>query len=196
MNEPVARRTIFAGFRQAALELWGEDGLAACAARLSAEARAHCIEPVAIKEEMLPERYVMEWYVAAWEGPAERNRQSYNRWLQRMMDLGFGKVRKLLLSFASVEMIARQSERLWSHDHSHGTLVTEMRSPVAATTTLSDHPYIDTPLGRASASEICRYAVSLARVGHVTCAHRVGADRSLVMELAWEKGARASAPTR
>src|SRR5690242_11418888 len=99
--EPCARRTIFVGFRRAALALWGEAGLAEIGQLLPEEVRVATVDNVVIVGEWQPERYVLAWYEAAMSGPAKGNRADFCAFIDRMMDIGFGTVRKLLLQIAS-----------------------------------------------------------------------------------------------
>lgn len=184
-DEPCARRTIFASFRQAALDLWGDEGLLEIGARMSEEARHHCIDSAVIDQEMLPERFVQQWYEAAWNGPARRNRAVYDRFLDGMMDRGFGRVQKALLAFATPAMVARKAGQLWRHDHSHGTLVATVVGEKQIYLRLSDHPYVETPLARSSIAEIYRYAMSLARAKRVLSKHWLEDPRTLTVQIRW-----------
>lgn len=184
-DEPRARRTIFTAFRRAAVDLWKEDGLRQIGAAMTDEARKRCIDPVVIGEEMLPERFVLEWYECAWAGPAGRNRDAYNRFLDRMMDHGFSRVRKLLLGMANPTIVARKSPELWRHDHTHGELTTRPLSERSSEFRLTDHPYLETPLARSSIAEIYRYALSLARANDVQARHRLEDERTLVVHIEW-----------
>ncbi|NUP13353.1 MAG: hypothetical protein HOW73_45525 [Polyangiaceae bacterium] len=182
-EEPNARRTIFAGFRSAALKLWGDAGLAQVSALLTPEARTATIDPVVIAEGFLPERYVLEWYEAVWAGPAKRDRTAYNEFLDRMLDHGFGKVRKVLLGIADAHTLARKAAELWRHDHSHGDLVVLLEQENRIDLGLRDHPYVDTPLARASIAEIIRYVVHLSRAKDVEVQHRLEGTRELVVQV-------------
>lgn len=184
-DEPCARRTIFASFRRAAVDLWGEDGLRRIADGMSEEARRRCIDSIVIEEDMLPERFVLEWYEQAWMGPAGRDKEAYNRFLDRMMDHGFGRVRKFLLAMATPAVVARKSGELWRHDHTHGVLTPRAVSEHAFEMRLTDHPYVETPLARGSIAEIYRYAMSLARAKDVRAKHRLEDDRTLVVSIEW-----------
>ncbi len=185
MTEPLARRTIFAGFRHAARELFGEDGLARIASLMSEEARTRCVDPVVIHEEMLPERFVIEWYEHTWAGPAERDRDRYHQFLDRMMDHGFGRVRKVLLGIATPAMLAKKASELWRHDHTHGELGYTISGERSLQIRLKEHPYVETPLARSSIAEIYRYAISLTRVRGVTSRHFLEDDRTLVVHIDW-----------
>lgn len=185
VDEPRARRTIFAALRRSANDLWGTDGLLRIGDAMSVEARRRCIDALVIEEEMLPERFVLEWYESVWAGPAERDKATYLGFLDRMMDHGFGRVRKLLLAMATPTVLAQKSSELWRHDHTHGELSWRPLTDRSIELTLTDHPYVETPLGRSSIAEIYRYAVSLTRVKHVTEKHWLGASGTLVVTLHW-----------
>lgn len=184
--EPCARRTIFAGFRYAASDVFGRDALQQVAELMSDEARRRCIDVAVIDEEMLPERFVLEWYEAAWEGLAERDRDLYNRFLTRMMDHGFGRVRKLLLGMATPVMLAQKASQLWRHDHSHGELTCHTTGERSLQLQLRDHVYVDTPLARSSIAEIYRYVGSLSRRKNVTSKHFLKDERILAVNIEWD----------
>jgi len=184
-KEPCARRTIFAAFRQSAVELWGRDGLRQLGERMPEEARRDTVDTVVVAHEWLPETYVLAWYEAAWEGPAARDNTAYFRFLDRMMDHGFGKVRKFMLSIAGTpHFVASKGSELWRHDHTHGTLTYREDGPHGGLFTLSDHPYIETPLSRASIAEIYRYAAALTRVKEVKENHSLEGN-ALTVRITW-----------
>lgn len=184
-SEPCARRTIFAGFRHAATDVFGSSGLHQIAELMSEEGRQRCIDAVVIHEEMLPERFVLEWYEAAWSGPAERDRERYHLFLARMMDHGFGRVRKFLLGMATPALLAEKSSGLWRHDHTHGELTYQITGERSLQLKLRDHVYVETPLARSSIAEIYRYAMSLSRHKNVTSRHFLDDERTLLVNIDW-----------
>jgi hypothetical protein len=184
-GEPTARRTIFAAFRHAAVDRFGEAGVRAIAERMTPECRAACIDAVVLSADFLPEKYVLEWYQAAWEGPALRDRAAYDAFLDRMIDHGFGRVRKFLLGIATPELIARKSAELWRHDHTHGELTHRMLGGTTFVLCLRDHPYLSTPLARSSIAEIYRHCTSLCRVSNVRASHRLEGE-VLEVRIEWQ----------
>jgi hypothetical protein len=185
-KEPCARHTIFKAFREAARDCFREDGLLALAARLSPECRQFTVDAIAISELWLPERYVMEWYEAAFAGPCDCDRARYVRFIDRMMDFGFGRVRKALAGVVSASRMLRMSTELWRDDHTTGTLLllrcdTDTREALVE---LRDHPYATTPLARDTIAEIYRYCLSLARVKTVSQSHALVEGR-LQVTLRW-----------
>jgi hypothetical protein len=178
---PCARRTILASFRSAALDLWGPDGLRRIGEAMPEASRRATVEPVVLADEWIPEEHVMAWYEAAWT-LSERNDAEYCRFLDRMMDVGFGRVRKLLLNLASVATVATKAPELWRHDHTSGVLRSEYREG-EVTLCLRDHIYTTTPLARRSIAEIYRYVVSLTGRKHVTATHSLEPDGELRVRL-------------
>ncbi|AKV03562.1 hypothetical protein AKJ09_10225 [Labilithrix luteola] len=174
--EPCCRRTIFVAFRRAAIQVWGEAGLQEIGKLLPEDARGATIDDVVIVGEWLPERYVMSWYEAAMGGPAKGDRAAFCTFIDRMMDAGFGTVRKLLLQLASPEVVVGQAPDLWRHDHTHGHLTTKMLDPQTVLFVLKDHVYTTSLVGRLAVTEIYRYALQLTRVKNVTARHVLSGD--------------------
>lgn len=170
-REPRARRTIFVGFRKAAIQLWGDAGLAEIGRLMPDEVRETTVDNVVVVGEWQPERYVMAWYDAVMSGPAKGDRAAFAKFIDRMMDAGFGSVRKLLLQLATPEQVASQSTELWRHDHTHGILTWKQIDENNSLFVLKDHPYTTTLLGRLAVTEIYRYATELTRVKNVTAWH-------------------------
>jgi hypothetical protein len=166
---PCARRTIFSAFRSSAVDVWGPDALGRIGSAMPEAARRETVDPAVIADEWIPEAYVMAWYEAAW-AVSQRNDAEYYRFLDRMMDFGFGRVRKWLLNFASPEVIATKASELWRHDHTSGELLTEFREGDIALR-LRHHVYTTTPLARRSIAEIYRYVISLSQKRSVTATH-------------------------
>jgi hypothetical protein len=181
-TEPCARKTLFVAFREAAQQLWGDAGLRDIARRLPDDVRRDTIESPVIAQKWLPERYVMAWYESAWSGPAEQQAARFRLFIDRMMDSGFGRVRKVLLARATPPQLLEQAPELWRHDHTHGELICDIK-PKMATLTLRDHQYTTTSLSRLAVAEIYRYAVSLSRTARTEERHKlVDGDLQVVLE--------------
>src|SRR5262249_8003608 len=130
-------------------------GLRTIREQMTAEVREQTLDPILLSKEMLPERYVMAWYDAVWEGPAKRQQAPFCTFLDRMMDHGFGRVRTVLLGFVAPAQLAEKASGLWRHDHNTGTLTTSTSGTVS-TFVLRDHVYTTTPLSRLAIAEIYR----------------------------------------
>jgi hypothetical protein len=190
MGEPCARGVIFVAARSAALELWGKDGLDAIAARLSDEARRATLDSVVVASDWLPEHYMLEWYEAAWDGPAQRSPAELRYWVDKRIDRGFGRVRKLLLTAVTPARFLTRGPELWRHDHSTGSWrgsLSEGRGVV----TLWDHPYATTEVARLGIAEVFRYILGLARGSrHVAEEHSVDSAGVLTVRLTWSRAGR------
>ena len=134
----------------------------------------------------LPERHVLAWYQAAFTGPAMREQAAYYTFLDRMMDCGFGRVRRLLLSMAaSPRNVYEKSAELWRHDHTTGELLARPSGPTGCIFDLRDHVYAQSELGRQSIAEIYRYAISLTRAGRSARQRHALEGTTLVTHIDW-----------
>ena len=68
----MARGSVLRSFRDSARERWGDEGIASIAAGLGDECRAETVEAAAIVARWMPERFVLEWAHAVYDGPAHR----------------------------------------------------------------------------------------------------------------------------
>ena len=151
---------------------------------MPSEVREKTVDAIIISAEMLPERYVMNWYEAVWEGPASRQQAVLFSFLDRMMDHGFGRVRKGLLSASTPAQLAEKAPDLWRRSR-HGDLDDLDRDGVT-TVVLQDHLYTTAPLARLACAEIYRYALSLAKGARSpTQVHRLERDGSLRIRITW-----------
>lgn len=180
-----ARGTMLAGFREATLKLWGRGGLESVALLLPADVRKQTLESVVLDGAWFPETFVLAWYEALWSGPCLHRRDAFVAVLNRMMDVGFGRVRKSLLARARPSAIAIEAGALWRHDHTHGDLTIEAGEG-AARVRLERHPYTDNPLSRLAIAEIYRYCVALCRVREVSEMHYREPSGALVVRVRWE----------
>jgi hypothetical protein len=185
-TEACARGTILMAFRDAANRLWGETGTREIGSRLSPKVRAETIELAAVNLVWVPEAYVLEWYQAVWDGPCEARSEAFRIFLDRMLDSGFGRVRKAFLGLAKPPMILGRAPSLWRHDHTHGALTVEGLKPGSARVRLADHPYTETPLGCLAIAEIYRYCIALCRVDDATEIHYREPNGALVVRLRWQ----------
>jgi hypothetical protein len=179
------RGTVLMAFRDAALALWGEPALEEIGTRLSDAARKETVLVSAVNLGWVPESYVLEWYEALWHGPCAKRRDNFLKFLDRMMDAGFGRVRKTLVGFANPAVILKKAPDLWAHDHSHGKLTLISLESESAKVRLSSHPYTSTSLSRLATAEIYRYCVTLCRARDVTEVHYREPDGSLVVAIRW-----------
>lgn len=179
------RGTVLMACREAALACFGELGLSQLGTHLSEAARRETVEVAAASLDWMPEAYVLEWYQALWLGPCDKRRDLFLKFLNRMIDAGFGRIRKTLVGLASASMILNKAPSLWEHDHSHGQLRLVALEKGSARVSLSTHPYVQTSLSRLATAEIYRYCLSLCRVRDVVEVHYREPSGALVVCLRW-----------
>lgn len=184
-SEMLARGTILAGFREATVHCFGEDGLARVSAELPAEVYERTVERIVLNVGWYPERYVLAWYEALWSGPCDHARDKFVMVLDRMMDCGFGRVRRSLLSFASPSVIFNRAPSLWRYDHTHGDLTSECGAGVGRVR-LAHHPYTENPLSCLAIAEIYRYCVALSRAKAVSETHYRDESGVLIVRIRWD----------
>lgn len=172
------------GFRQAVLDLWGEPGLRAVSARLPQDVRFDTVDTMLMSMEWLPEAHVLAWYEALWSGPCQEKRAFFLQAIDRMMDFGFGKIRKAFLVLASPSIIFAKAPGLWRYDHSHGVLTADVEAS-SGRLRLEGHPYTSNPLSCLATAEIYRYCVTLCRANNVTESHYRDATGALIVRLRW-----------
>jgi hypothetical protein len=180
--EPCMKRHYLLAFHQAAQERWGTEGLLDIRTRMppreAEEAFAGRVPA------WVPERVPIAWCFALWEGRADRDRSRYVAWLHRVMDLSFGRVRRMLLGMAMPEKLFPMAHKLWSDDHTHGSLEGRCEDK-RGVFVLRDHPYVDTPQARATIAENFRYSVQLTRARNVVETHARRVDGALEVKLRW-----------
>ena len=185
MKEPLTRGTVWIAFREAAQDMWGDEGFRAIVERLPEDARA--AEGTMVSSlDWYPTRWLLAWLEAALEGPALGSTSVYHGYLARTVDLSFGRVRRALLKIATPPLLAQRAADLWRHDHSHGAIVIERLEDRVLSGTLSDHPFTETPLGRASITEVLRVLLSLARARNVRASHQLDSDARLAIRFTWD----------
>ena len=184
IGEPCALGARVVDTREAARDVWGNEGVEATLARLSASTRAtFAID--AVVPAWVPERTFMAWMTALWEGPCNQDQESFARWVRRLNDRGFGTARRLMLSLANPSLILRRADVLWHDEHTHGRMIVAPLDPQCARLTLRDHPFTETELSRAAISEALRHIISRCRVKCATETHSLAKDGSLHIVLSW-----------
>jgi hypothetical protein len=185
--EPMTRGTVLHSSIEACRELWGEDGLRDALRRLPAEVREATTGADFTALRFYPTRYVNAWDEAKMAGPARGDEDEFRRSVARGMELGFGRVRRVFLSFATPMLLAQRAAELWRHDHTHGEVSVDssMRDQGRARVTLVGHPFVETPLARLAFGEVVRHLLSMSRARNVRETHAHSGD-SLVVALSWD----------
>ncbi len=177
MSDPIvpsARGYLLTAFRTAAADVFGAEGAAALA----------MIAIPTPPPKWIPEADLIAGAHALWEGPARRERARYNAFIQRQVELGSGRVQRMLLSLASPRRVIDRAPAIWSSEHTHGELTVDQLGERSAILRLGEHPYVETPQARATIAEVFRHIVSLTRAGEVSESHAL--ERGvLVVRLSW-----------
>ena len=184
-REPCGRGVILHSFRSAARAMWGDEGLGVVAAKLDDEVRAATLDRRVTRVDWLPERYVVAWHEAVWTGPAKEDDRTFRAFMDRTMDIGWGRIRRLFLRFLTPIDLFAKAEELWKDDHTHG----ELRFGVNRTTligTLRDHPYATSEVSRRAIAEVFRYALTMTRATNVREHHSLHGTRDLLVQITWE----------
>lgn len=174
---------MFVASRAAAVDRWGDDGLRAIAARLPDEVRRALVDSAIVADRWLPERYVIAWQEAAWLGPAREDEAEFRRYIDRVVDSGFGRVRRLLVNLVTPATLCTRATELWLDEHTHGEITARPDGHVVVIR-LREHPYVGRATSRLVMAESLRHAASLTRVKHVEEQHRLDGD-ALEVRLTW-----------
>jgi hypothetical protein len=181
--EPCAGQRVFVASRAAAVEMYGDGGLREIAERLPPDVRGALIDSAILTEPWLPERFVMAWQEAVFEGPARGSDDAFRRYIYRVVDAGFGRVRRLLVNLVTPVTLCTRAAELWHDEHTHGEISAEPSGKVVLIK-LRNHPYVTRPIARLVMAESLRHAASLTRVKRVDQLHRVEGD-ALEVRLTW-----------
>ena len=181
--EPCAAQRVFVASRAAAVELYGDGGLRETAERLPPDVRGALIDSALITDRWLPERFVMAWLEAVFAGPARGSDDELRRYIHKVVDSGFGRVRRLLVNLVTPATLCTRAAELWHDEHTHGEISAAPSGQVVVIK-LRDHPYVTRPIARMVMAESLRHAASLTRVKRVDQLHRVDGD-ALEVRLTW-----------
>lgn len=185
--EPMTRGTVLVSMAAAVRALWGDDGLRDVADRLPHDTRIATTDGMLSVLRWYPTRYVLDWDEAKLAGPAKGDEEAFRRSVTKGIDLGFGRVRRTFLSFATPMLLAERAAGFWRHEHTHGQIAVDssQRSEGRARVTLTGHPFVETPLSRIAFAEVLRYILSLSRARNVRETHAL-AGESLAVALTWD----------
>lgn len=165
--------------RQATRELYGDEWHRELASQLPVQAKLD--QP----PHWIPVEYAIAWMDGVWEGPMRQDRAQLAPFVDRVLDHGFGRVKRLLLTIATPQGVVRRASELWRDEMSDGRVVSYGTSPTSARFVLYDHPFLDHPLWREINAETCRYAVALAGAKDAVEQHEGDVGEPLVVNLSW-----------
>jgi hypothetical protein len=182
-DEAHSHGTNFLSMIAAAKHMWGDHALSDVAQRLKPETRRTTLEGPVLAVSWYPSRMLVDWCESIWNGPARQREAIFATFVDRSIDLGWSRMRRLLVGMLNPELLATRAAMEWRKQHSHGTAATVLTGH-GATATFSDTPFIDAPLMQRVLAEGFRHVASLSRVHVVREDHRVEAGR-LVVDLMW-----------
>ncbi len=175
--EPCGRGSTVAAMREAVVAVWDRAALADVRRRLGGACR-QAFEGLLLADDWIPEREIVAFYEAVHTGPAAQRPAIYRRWVDTVMDRGFGRVRRLLLSMANPRLVVTKATELWQHDHTHGTLSAVVDGDVIHAK-LADWPPLANRTARETISEAFRYAVVLSSAKGAIETHELDANGAL-----------------
>ena len=186
-DDPLCRGTFVHTCRDAAVKLWGPSSLESIARHLPDDVRRKTLDSIPISLEWHPESHVVAWNEAAWRGPCAEDEARFRAFIDCWTDLCFGRMRRALIAFLTPAGLFKRAPDLWRHDHTHGLLAATTRDGAARamTITLTDHPYLATPVSRRAIAETFRHIVSRTRVRDVRETHTLQSTRALVVKISW-----------
>ena len=135
--------------------------------------------------DWIPVDLVVSLCERLWDGPMAHNHATLRAWTDRMLDHGFGRVRRVFLSIATPASVVRRAGELWRGEFSDGRLVAYSTSETSARVSLHEHVFLETELMRDVVAESYRYALELAGGKGARETHAVRDNGVLVVELNW-----------
>lgn len=185
-GEPAARATQLLAFRSAAVTLWGVGAWQEIVDRLPVDAReALAPSRLLVAVGWVPERHLVTLAQAVFDGPAHGSDEAYREFVHGVIARGFGRIRRVLVQFASPAAVLKRAPELWRHDHTHGELDVELL-PSGAVANLI-HPVItSTPLSRTTATEMFRAVLCLTRARNVRAQHELAGKDRLRVSFQWD----------
>ena len=182
-DEPHSHGTSFLSCIAASKHLWGEHAVSAIAERLKPETRRVMLQDPVLAVSWYPSWMLVDWCQSVWDGPARQREAVYLTFTDRMIDLGWSRVRRMFVGMLTPELLATRAAKEWRNEHSHGTVETVVAKH-GATATFRETPFIEVPVMQMGLAECFRHLASLSRVRVVREAHRVEAGK-LVVDLVW-----------
>ncbi len=167
----------------AAKQQFGDEATAAVVQAMPEDVQK-TISDISTAMSWIPVENLITWTFGVWEGPAERSRDTMVEYTRRQVDLGFGRVRRALLTMVSPKMLLNRAPELWDRDNRGGRVTVEVDDKQAVWT-LSDHPYCETPHARASMAEVLIYCIEMTRAKNVSGTHGLYLG-SLRVTLRWQ----------
>ncbi len=159
-GDPYARGSVVHGFREAVVDLWGDEGLRRLADLLPVEARAATLDSIVLPFEWVPIAHVVAWHEALWNGLACGDERELAKLVARAIELGLGRFKSAFFAGITPERLVERAPELWRWQHTHGELSVHVQG-ASGVVTLRGHPYVDHPACRRVTAESYRHIVSM-----------------------------------
>ena len=99
----------------------------------------------------------------------------FRRYVDKVVDAGFGRVRRLLVNLVTPATLCTRAADLWHDEHTHGEITATPTGRVVVIR-LREHPYVTRPIARMVMAESLAHAARLTRAKRVDELHRVDGD--------------------
>lgn len=166
---------------EATRELHGERAVTDMLAVLPSHVRRALDE----KPDWVPVEFIVVWFEMMFERALGRDSNELARLVRRTLDLGFGRVRRVLLGIATPTWVIRKAPELWRGEHSDGRLVPFATGPTSVRVTLHDHPFLDSAVAREATVESLRYPLVLAGAKNAVARHEGAVGEPLIVAIDW-----------
>jgi hypothetical protein len=183
-EQPRARGSVALGMKSAAIELWGKDALTSIAESMSSESRLAMFDELLLPISWVPESSVIEFWRVAWDGPLAESTTATQKYVEKAVQHGWGRFRKVFVSLMTPTLLANRAQQLWRHDHTHGELTATM-SGNTGLVRLADHAYVDSPVACRFMAASFHVIVAMSNARDVTSSYDVHDRRALRVKLAW-----------
>jgi hypothetical protein len=175
--------TSFVSTLAAAKHLWGEHALAVVGERLKPETRRTMLEEPVLAVSWYPSWMLADLCQSVWDGPARQRESVFATFVDRALDLGWSRMRRVLVGMLTPGLLATRAAKEWRNEHTHGSVDVVLGEKGAAAT-FRGSPLIEAPVMQFVLAESFRHLAALSRVHNVRETHRVE-QGSLVVDLVW-----------
>jgi hypothetical protein len=172
-------------YRDAAITVWSSAFVDDVIAKLDDETR-DVFRVGAVLPEWVPERFFTAFIDAlASAVNGDLADAAFLRWVDIVIDRGFGESRGLFTSLANPFFVLRRAQELWNSEHTTGTIVNAPLGTNSTRLTLRDHPLLGSAATRAALAESFRHIIQMTGVHDVTETHEFTSDGHLHVVIAW-----------
>jgi hypothetical protein len=182
-DEPRSHGTSFVSSIAAARHLWGEHALSAIAERLKPDTRRVTLQEPLLAVSWYPSWMLIDWCQSVWDGPARQRESVYAAFVDRGLDLGWSKMRRVFVGMLTPGLLATRAAKEWRNEHTHGS-VDVVLGERGGTATFRDTPFVEVPVMQLTLAESFRHLASLSRISNVRESHCIDGGR-LVVDLVW-----------